>query len=215
MDKPDSNGLGISYLTALQQGLNPLGAQPIVTGSIASLPLQGQAEAVTLAGSTFTPAGQTAYVATGSYGLAIVDASRFEQPMVEGQITLPGNSVGVALDPTLNVAAVASGSTGLNLVNVSVSTMPSLLQTVALPFGAQLVQYYDGLFYVASGRMLVTIDPASGEVDQTLDRGGATLSGLTRDGIFFPLHPRYEQCASGHRHQQLPGGGPRFRFAAR
>ena len=49
------------------------------TGVIASLQLLGEARAITLAGSTSNGA-QTAYVATGSYGLAIVNASRSTSP---------------------------------------------------------------------------------------------------------------------------------------
>ena len=46
------------------------------------LPLQGEAQSVVLAGSLINSSQQTAYITTGSYGLAIVDTSNFKSPVV-------------------------------------------------------------------------------------------------------------------------------------
>ena len=99
-----------------------------------------------------------------------------------GQIALTGNSVAVAYDPVNLEAAVASGAGGLNLVDVSDSSNPKLIMNVSLPFGTQAVEAYDGLFYVASGRFVITVDPVTGEIIQSLDTGGTTITGLSRDG---------------------------------
>ena len=45
--------------------------------------------------------------------------------------------------------------------------------------------YFDGLAYVASGPSLVTIDPLTGEIAQTLSLGGGQITGLAREGSFL------------------------------
>jgi hypothetical protein len=184
LTKSDTNGDGIDDFTSIQEGLNPLANVSFPTGVIASLPLQGQAQAVALTGSISSQAGQTAYIATGSYGLAIVNASQFNKPVVQGQTALPGNSTAIAVDTTDNLAIVASGPVGVNIVNVADPTNPVLTQTVKLPSGAQGVVFFDGLAYVASGPSLVSIDPLTGEVQQTLALGGGQITGLAREGSF-------------------------------
>ena len=74
-------------LALLQQGVNPFAGAPFATGVVADLPLQGEAQSVTLVGSPLNPQGQTAYVATGSYGLAIVDASQFTKPVASASFS--------------------------------------------------------------------------------------------------------------------------------
>jgi hypothetical protein len=61
------------------------------SGIIASLPLRGEAKEVVVEENL-------AYVATGSYGLAIVDLSRFDNPIILGQLDLPGDATDVAVD---------------------------------------------------------------------------------------------------------------------
>ena len=41
-------------------------------------------------GSIFDPKGQTAYIATGSHGLAIVNATVFSNPIILGQLDRRG-----------------------------------------------------------------------------------------------------------------------------
>jgi hypothetical protein len=61
------------------------------TGVIAALPIAGQAKEVVAESSVTSAETQTAYVATGSYGLAIVNASQFQRPIVLGQLDLPSS----------------------------------------------------------------------------------------------------------------------------
>ena len=160
-----------------------LSGTPLTTGIVATLPLSGDAEDVTLAGSTNTTGGQTAYVATGSYGLAIVNASTVQQPVLLGQVQLPGDSIGVAVDPQLNIAAVAS-TTALNLVNVSNPGIPKLLQSVDIP--AEAVKVSNGVAYVANGDQVTMVDMVSGD---TLDN--ETFSGGTIDDLSITQDARY------------------------
>ena len=90
-DVPDSLIPGMSDLAALQAGLVGNAQIASVTGVVASLPLAGAAQAVALAGST-TSAAQTAYVATGASGLAIVDVSDARAPAVQAQLALSGTA---------------------------------------------------------------------------------------------------------------------------
>jgi hypothetical protein len=162
----DPDPLGISAAAALDDGLDPLGTQGVPTGVAAVLALNGTSNAVTLAGSAASSGVQTAYVATGSYGLAIVDASQFTNPIVDSQLSLPGNATDVSVDSNLQIAAVADGTGGLDLVDVSDPTQPHLLQTISVP--TSLVEVSDGIVYAAVGTTLESFDMLSGESLQTL-----------------------------------------------
>ena len=153
----DTTRDGLSYATNLELGLEPEGTAGFPTGVVADLPLQGQAQAVDLVGSALSVQGQTAYVATGTYGLAIVDASQFDKPIVESQLQLPGNATDVSVDPNLQIAAVADGTAGLELVDVSDPTQPRLLQTIVVP--TNLVQVFDGVAYAAVGTTSRVVRP--------------------------------------------------------
>jgi hypothetical protein len=181
----DPNGDGIPDLTEIQEGLNPFGKGLFPTGVISSLPLQGEASAVVVEGSAVNNQKATAYVATSTYGLAIVDASQFDNPAVLGQISLPGFSSDVAVDPGQNLAVVASGPAGVNLVNVSDPMAPTSVKTVFVPGGANYVQVFDSIAYVACGNTLVSVDLPSGDVLQTLNLGRTQITGLAREGTFI------------------------------
>jgi sugar lactone lactonase YvrE len=183
LTKVDTTGDGIDDFTKIAEGLDPLGGRGVPTGVIASLALNGEAQKVVVQGSAQDPQAQTAYVATGSYGLAVVDVSRFNQPRLLSQLPLPGNNLGVSLDPVRNQAAVAAGPAGLHVVDVSDPLHPVAGPTVALANGAQAVSVFDGVAYVASGPDLVGIDPVTGQVSQTLSfGGGASLTALAGEG---------------------------------
>jgi hypothetical protein len=223
-------GDGISDGAKVALGINPLGNYPNVTGVVATLPLSGQAQDVTLVGSPSTAQGQTAYVATGSYGLAVVNASEFQHPVVLGQIQLTGDSTGVAVDPNLQIAAVASGS-GLNLVDVSDPTRPKLIETLAIP--ALAVKISDGVAYAANGGQVTAVDLLSGTVlgqesfsggkvdDLGIDQGNLyvlasagysshTIYKIVLNGTSLPP-PAYSLVVTGHptfgRMYLFAGGG--------
>jgi hypothetical protein len=179
----DPDPLGISATAALDLGLDPLGEDGVVSGDVAALPLSGEAQQVVLSGATGNMPEQVAYVATGSYGLAIVDASQFTKPTVLGQLQLPGKATSVSVDPNLSIAAVADGSGGLDLVDVSSPAQPKLLQTISV--NASQVVAVEGIAYAAVGNQLKSYDMLTGEVAQTLSLGGGTISGLVRDGSFL------------------------------
>jgi hypothetical protein len=181
--RPQISSDGIDYFThVIVDHTNPLAGSPVITGVVASLALQGQATAVVLQGSPATSQGQTAYVATGSYGLDIVNASQFEQPVLLGQIQLNGNSTDVSMDPTLQIAAVASG-TSLNLVDVSNPAFPKVLQDINVD--ATDVRVVDGVVYAAVGPDVDAYDLLTGTQLQVLDLDGGSITGLAADGSFL------------------------------
>ncbi|HET6878560.1 MAG TPA: Ig-like domain-containing protein [Pirellulales bacterium] len=179
--KYSTAGDGISDGAKVQQGLDPLGNRPMSTGVVAGLPLLGEAQQVTLVGSTVNATQQTAYVATGSYGLAIVDVSQFQKPVVLSQLKLPGDATSVSLDSKLQIAAVADGSGGLVLVDVSNPLLPKVTHTNT--DATTQVVAVDGLAYAAiSGGGLASYDMLTGDRLQVLFLTAGTITGLAREG---------------------------------
>jgi membrane-associated phospholipid phosphatase/methionine-rich copper-binding protein CopC len=179
--KIDTDGDSIRDFVEIYQGTDPLGGQGFPTGIIATLPLQGEAKAVVVSGSATNAQTQTAYVATGSHGLAIVNASRFDNPIILGQLDLPGDATSVGVDNKLKIAAVATNSGGLQLVNVADGMLPTLIKTVSL--AANKVEVAEGIAYAAVGNVLHSIDLTTGDELQSLTLPGpGTVTGLAREG---------------------------------
>ncbi len=178
----DTNKDGIDDFTALQQGLDITGTSALPTGVVASTALKGTATAVAVSAAAGNANKLTAYVATDSAGLAIVDVSQFDKPVLLSQLALPGSAGGVAVDAGRNLVAVADGAAGLEVVDVSVPTAPVVTQTVALPSSASRVALLDGIAYVANGSAISTVDITTGEVRQTVDLKGGTLTDLVFGG---------------------------------
>jgi methionine-rich copper-binding protein CopC len=181
VNKNDTDADGISDFAEIQQGIDPLGGRGFPTGIIASLPLKGEAKAVVVEGSITNPQNQTAYVATGSYGLAVVNTSQFNSPIVLGQLDLLGNATDIAVDSKRNIAAVAANDGGLHLVNVADGMLPILNQTIKL--AANQVEVADGIAYATVNNTLHVIDLSNGQELQILTLPGfGTITGLAREG---------------------------------
>ena len=175
---------GISDVDEVAQGLNPLdGVGFAVTGLVGSVQVDGEAQAIAVLGSVLEAGGQTSYVATGSYGLAIFDASQFNLPIALGQIDLAGNATDVAVDSNLQIAAVAANSGGLHLVDVSDPMTPEFIRTINVPTGH--VEVFQGNAYIADGSSLRTVDLLTGETLQRLPLGSAAITGIAREGTYL------------------------------
>lgn len=181
-EKIDTDNDRISDAAEIEQGLDPLGGQAFPTGIISSLPLRGEAKAIVLEGSIQDSQGQTAYIATGSYGLAIVDTSDFDNPIILGQLDLPGgDATDVAVDTNLQIAAVATNTGALKLVDVSDPMLPKVEQTINIP--ANQVEIVNGIAYATVGTLMYAIDLTTGEELQQLNLGGSgTVTGMAREG---------------------------------
>jgi hypothetical protein len=178
-NRADTDGNGLIDFAAIEQGLDPLGGRAFPTGVIASLPLVGEAKAIVVAGSITDPTQQTAYLATGSGGLAIVDVSKFNKPLVLSRLALPGDSTDVSVDANLTIAAVAANAGGLHLVDVSDPSAPRLRQTIDA--AANQLEVADGVVYVTMGSNLRAYDLATGQKLQTLDFPGVAFTGMARE----------------------------------
>jgi hypothetical protein len=181
LNKADTDGDNINDLAEILQGLDPIGQRGFPTGIISNLPLRGEAKALVVEGSTVNSQNQTAYVATGNYGLAVVDASQFNNPIILGQLDLAGDATDVAVDPNLQIAAVATNTGGLNLVDVSDPMQPTVIRTVGTP--VTQVEIANGIAYATVGNSLRAIDLLTGEEIQQLTLPGfGTVTDLAREG---------------------------------
>ena len=176
----DSDGDGVSDLAEIQQGLNPLDNRGVPTGILASASLLGEAKEVVVEGSLLKAEQFTAYVATGSYGLAFVDISQFKSPIVLGQLDLPGDATDVSVDTRLGIAVVASNTGGLHFVDVSNPTSPTLIRTIATT--PNQVEVFDGFAYVAVNGELRSYNLLTGELVESVTSSTATNIGLAREG---------------------------------
>ena len=169
----DSDGDGITDRAELEQGLNPLSGVAATTGIQASLELPGTVQGI-------TTSENLVFAATGSHGLAIVDATEFDLPISLGQIDLPGNATDVGVDSSLGVAAVATGA-GLQLVDISDTLTPTLIDTVGI--GASQVEVFGGFAFATSGNGLNVVDLLTGDIISSFALPGAgNVTDLAREG---------------------------------
>ena len=155
-------------------------------------------------GSTLNAEGRIAYVATGAFGLAIVDAMDFKFPIVLSQLDLAGDATDVDVDPRLNIAAVATAASGLAIVDVTDPSNPQLIRTIA--GHATQVEVFEGVAYTNQGSDLRAYDLLTGERLQSLALNGGNITGIAREGsVFYTMDDsRILRRRSFHR----PGGGP-------
>jgi hypothetical protein len=177
-DAVDTDADGIDDFTEIAAGASPLDGLTGPVGIVGALDLPGEAWDI-------ATSDQIGYVATGDHGLAVVDLSDPEQPILLGAVNLAGFSRSVDVDGLRGLAAVASDNTvdaALRIVDVSDPAHPAQVHSLTLADGALHVAVLDGVAYVASGTSLVSVDMLSGQVLDTLDLGGGPLTGLARDG---------------------------------
>jgi len=182
----DTDGDGISDLAELEARTNPLDGVPVATGVLASVSLMGEVRGVAVESEgDLGDSSVMAFVATGSYGIAVVDVSNSFRPAVVSEVDLPGTAVNIAVDSSLDIAAVASGASGLHLVDVSNPAAPTLINTIAI--SATQVEIIDGIVYANDGGTLKSFDLTTGNEIQTLDLFGAAtmVSGLAHEGRFL------------------------------
>ena len=89
IDRRDTNNNGISDLAEVQQGLNPLDGRAVATGVVSQVAVQGNALSVAVVGSLDGLSRNTVLAATGTYGLAVIDASRITQAPANPKVATP------------------------------------------------------------------------------------------------------------------------------
>ncbi len=178
--KIDTDSDGIRDFVEIQQNSDPLDGVSVRTGVLSSVALKGQAQEVVV--DLAASGVQTAFVASGSHGLAIVDVTKLSKPSVLSELDLPGENNDVAVDMSRGLAAVAGGSAGLHLVNISDTSKPVLIQTVPFVDGVQQVELFDGYAYVATGGKIAIIDISTGEELLRTNLNGGKITGMAREG---------------------------------
>ncbi len=121
-------------------------------------------------------------MATGNYGLAIVDAETAKSPLIFSQLQLNGTATDVSVDNGLGLAAVATGSGGLQIVNITDPRNPRLVTTILTQ--STQVEVFEGIAYTNNGASLVSVDMATGDILQSI-KGNAPITGIARDGQFI------------------------------
>ncbi len=154
-------GTAITDRQALISGLGAAPGSINLNGVTGILDLDGEAEAVAIGGTALNGAGLTAYVATGSVGLAIVDVSQSTQPVLLGQVALPGYAEDVAVVEELDLVAVALGDGGLAVVDVSDPIRPVIDAVYEDLTTTQVSAVGDRLLVGLNGRLLL-VDAATG-----------------------------------------------------
>jgi len=188
-----ADSLGQQKIATVSITLNTAGPSPI--GISASLDLDGQAnDVVIVSGSP-----RLAYIATGTAGMAVVDTTRPDSPVLLGQIDLPGDATCLAVDSHLHIAAVASGPAGLQLVNVADPSHPELLQTIGA--NARAVAIVDGIAYVATSAGLESYDLLTAESLETLPLAGGAVSLAVESSTLYTMD-------SDHRLRVIDISGP-------
>ncbi|MFC1758111.1 Ig-like domain-containing protein [Planctomycetota bacterium] len=176
----DSDGDGIDDGTELQQGLDPLDDRGFPTGIVSTLQLAGETVGIEILGSPLNSEGQTAYLATGSHGMAILDASDFGNPIVLGQLALLGSATDIAVDPIQELVAVATGNGGLQIVDVRDSMSPFVVSSLPGPFDR--VEVVDGIAFASAGSALVGYDLVAGQRIEEVDLGGQRITDIAKEG---------------------------------
>jgi len=180
VSNPDTDGDGLSDASEVEQGLDPLDDRGFPTGIIGQLSLMGEPKEITITGSALFPQKLTAYVATGSHGLAIADVSQFNNPILLGQIALQGNAADVAIDADLGLAFLPVGNRQVRVVNIADPQMPVIKQTLSSSDQAHAVEVSSGFLYVG-GNFISQYEIVTGQRFKALDLGAAIVD-LTKEG---------------------------------
>jgi hypothetical protein len=121
--------------------------------------------------------GSFAYVAAGSHGLIVVDASNPASPTIVGAVDTPGNADDVRV--VGNLAYVADGPSGLEIVDVTNPTQPRIVGSVDTPGDASDVIVAGQLVLIADGGSGLQIIDVSNPAKPKLVRSVA-LPGIAR-----------------------------------
>lgn len=167
----DTDDDGVSDSAELNAGLNPLdGVVARPTGIISSVSFAGEARDVSVEGSASEVDGQTTFVASGSYGLGIIDSTDAVSASLLSELLLPGVTTDVAASRKLGIAALAAGINGLHLVDISNLLMPEMIESPSGLGTVNRVELVDGVIY-AGGDQLTLFDATTRNELQQLNLG--------------------------------------------
>lgn len=172
----DSDGDGISDANELQSADDPLSGVVSSEGILAFAELKGNPNSVEIA----TRGNRTiAYVATGSFGLGVVDVTNPFDPLVISELDLPGNASDLSIDPLNGNLAVATETGGLHILDLQNLAAPNLTRHIDI--NASHVRLIGDVAIVATGQQLRSYDVTTGVLLDEKQWTGL-ISDLERDG---------------------------------
>ena len=199
-DLADSDEDGVIDSAEVLQGLDPLDDRGFPNGIIAGLPLRGNPQQVVVRAGNSRDGELIAYTANGSGGIASVDVSRFSQPVITSQVSLPGSVSGIDADLSRNLAVAAANTGGLHFLDVSDPLQPDLIETVSVVASGVLIR--NGLVYATvrgaiyvydlTGRIRLQILRVSDGLLTDLAAEGDHLYTIAEDGRVFSIRIQRE-----------------------
>lgn len=190
-NNPDSDGDGILDSEEFNSGSNPLDGVALPTGVLTRVVLSSTPTSIEIVSNR-------AYVTLQDTGLAIVDISDPQLPIIVSEINLPGSCQDVVVDPVNQIALVKSfdgynqnfepETGGANFVDVSDPFNPVLLRSIPMEISRILEK--DGIFYIAPGLLqensyLQLFHGASLNQMAALDIGGSVGDMVSYKGNLF------------------------------
>jgi hypothetical protein len=199
-DIADSDEDSVIDSAEVLQGLDPLDDRGFPNGIIAGLPLRGNPQQVVVRAGSSRKGELIAYTANGSGGVASVDVSRFSQPVITSQVSLPGSVSGIDADLSRNLAVAAANTGGLHFLDVSDPLQPELIETVPVVASGVLIR--NGLVYATvrgaiyvydlTGRVRLQILRVSDGLLTDLAAEGDHLFTIDEDGRVFSIRIQRE-----------------------
>ena len=177
-ERADSDGDGLSDFAEIRSGASPVGGRPIAIGVLGTIALTGEALAV--ASVSVDGTNPLTFIATGSYGLAIVATATSGMPTLVSEFNLAGTAKDVAVEAAQSLAVVASGSGGLHILDVSNPRLPTLMYSV--PINATFVEVRAGIAYANDGTVIRAYGLDTGDLFQTISVGSDAVTGLAIEG---------------------------------
>ncbi len=180
----DTNRNGISDLQEYLQGLDPDNGQNFPSGIVGGLSVNGEVYEVSFGTPRDQELKQFIYIASGTHGLAIADATRFNRPILISELDLGGIAQDIAINSNASIAIVASGDGGLQFIDVSNIEAPVWLRTIN--FNASQIEVVGGIVFASSTNRLYALDEISGEVLFSLVvPSSSDIVALTHDGNYL------------------------------
>lgn len=137
--------------------------------------------------NSITISGNYAYIASGSYGLNIVDVSDPQNIELEGNYNTPGTALFVTVVD--NLAFVADGDSGLQIIDITDPSLPARRGFIDTSGIAYSVSVYNNIAYVADGEAGLTLinvsSSSSPQLIGTFNTPGIALSVIAQDNLAY------------------------------
>lgn len=158
--------------------------------------------------------GEYAYLASGSFGVAVADVSRPDEPLLVSRYDTPGSARRIAVRE--GIAAVADDGRGLEIVSFKTPSKPRAMASISTRDVVRGVAWRETLLATAEGaagvrlfdmsspatpRRVATIESRAGALDVALCGGGLLVvaqgdAGVSVWDVTDPANPRSRGSAA-------------------